>query len=72
MLNALRMDIKLEAFVDRAKQGNYCALPVIKPEDIPYTEDVNVFVSFEYKKEEAIEYLEKQGLLYNEDVWLLP
>ncbi len=72
LLNALRMDIKLEAFVDRAKQGNYCALPVIKPEDIPYTEDVNVFVSFEYKKEEAIEYLEKQGLLYNEDVWLLP
>lgn len=72
LLKALQLNIKLEAFVDRAKQGSYCSLPVLKPEEIPFTEDIYVFISFDYKKDEAADYLIGQGLSYNENIWLLP
>lgn len=65
---------KLEtvAFIDSHKAGTYCGIPVIKADSIPIEKNNYYGISFAKGKDEAILYLERQGLVFNRQILHIP
>lgn len=72
LLRLLELDIEVIAFVDKNKMGMYCGLPIIKPEEIKYDEVDYFLISFAVGRDEIINYLNEQRLMYVEKIFLLP
>lgn len=72
LIEILLQNIKIAAFVDSQKTGEYLGVPIISPDEINLNEVEYVFLGFAAGRESVIESLEKQGLEYNNRIWVLP
>lgn len=64
--------IRILAYVDKEKRGDYLGLPIISPEMIK-SEDVSyVFLGFANGRDDAVKDLNGKGFKYNKDIWILP
>ncbi len=72
ILKCLCPSLKIEAFVDRSKEGFIERIPIIKPEQLPVNIEYFYSISFNNGASWAVEFLESKGLKLNEQIWLLP
>lgn len=72
ILSAICNGLEIVAFVDSNKIGTYMGIPIIKLEDMPINEEYLYGISFINGKEEAISFLEKEGLELNKQIWIMP
>lgn len=72
LLELLFPQIKLEAYIDRKRQGDYLGIPIISPSEINVENIDYIFLGFAIGREEVLEYLQGLGFQYNRHVWLLP
>lgn len=72
IIEILFPEIKVKAYIDSIKTGEYCEIPVFHPDQISAGSAVYIFIGFMAGKEEVIDYLDKKGFEYNKDVWILP
>lgn len=65
-------EIEILSYIDRIKNGDFCSIPVIRPEMMKFDEVDYVFVTFASGRFEVIDFLETKGWKHNEKVWFLP
>lgn len=68
----LYQNIEITAFVDTRKTGEYLGIPIIAQNEMKLNEVRYVFLAFAEGREDVIEFLENQGLQYNDRIWILP
>ncbi|GFI15519.1 hypothetical protein IMSAG249_02371 [Lachnospiraceae bacterium] len=72
VLERIFPDLKVMAFIDSHKTGEYCKIPIIKPSDVPIREDASYFISLARERSRVIRYLEIRGLELNTQIWCMP
>lgn len=72
ILNKICPDLEVSFFIDTYREGDYCGLPVLKPEMIDWDENFVYILGFMRGKEDVICYLENQGLILNKQIWICP
>lgn len=72
LIKILFSEIKVLAYIDQNKKGNYLGITIILPEQIELKKTDYVFLGFVQGREKVIEYLEERGMEYNKDIWILP
>ncbi len=65
-------DVSIAAFIDTNREGIYCKVPIIKPEEVPIANGNYYCISFAENREAAIYYLEDRGLELYEQIWCMP
>lgn len=64
--------LKIISFVDIVREGIYCGLPVIKPEELLIDDSFFYSVSFIKGSNDVIKYLESKGLMLGKQIWCIP
>lgn len=72
VLKSLCPKLEIVAFVDRNKRGEYCNLPIIRPEELPIDKAHYYGVCFGSGREKVIDFLQERGLTLNKQIWILP
>jgi len=72
LIERLQLPTEIIAFVDSKKTGEYCGIPLIKPDEIVYSEDNMVFLCFAGYKNDCIEMLKKKKYELNRNIWEFP
>lgn len=72
LIDKMKLPIEIIAFVDNNKTGKYCGIPIIKPEEIIYSENNIVFLSFAGYKKDVLEILSQKQYKLNDNLWELP
>lgn len=72
MLHKLCPDVEVVAFIDMKKEGTYCGIPIIKLGGVPVQQNVFYTISFISDRDEAISYLEDNGLELNRQILIIP
>jgi glycosyltransferase involved in cell wall biosynthesis len=71
LTKALWPDITVLSFIDKNKEGSYCGVPIIKPDEIDSNGADFLFLSFFGDKKEVIDYIAAKGYILNETAWIL-
>lgn len=72
ILRVICPKLTIKAFVDKKKEGQYCGLPIIKPEELPIDENIFYGIAFVEGSEEVIDGLNEKGLILNRQIWRVP
>lgn len=72
ILESLFPYINILAYIDKQRTGIYEGIPIVTPEKMKIGDIEYIFIGFVQGREEVIEYLEENGLIYNKEIWLLP
>lgn len=72
LIDKLQLPIEVIAFVDKVKTGMYCDIPIIKSEEIIYSQDTTVFLCFWGYKKHIWDELEALGFRLHHSIWELP
>lgn len=71
VLDILFPQVKVLAFIDSHKKGQYLGLPIIIPEQIDKKQVDYVFLGFASERDEVMKYLEDKEFVSNETIWTL-
>lgn len=72
ILSRICPNMKTVAFIDANKKGSYYGIPIKALDDIPIEKNFFYSISFAKDREQAIQYLEKKGLILNAQIWIIP
>lgn len=74
MIHAFQFPVEVTAFIDRMKtEIDFCDIPVVKIEDVCFgKDDYIIFICFNDKREQAVQFLEDKGLKCNKEIFYLP
>lgn len=72
IIEVLFPKIKVKAYIDSMKTGEYCGIPVFRPDQVKMESVSYIFIGFGNGRKAVIDYLDKMGFVYNKDVWILP
>lgn len=64
--------LEIVAFIDKCKEGVYCGIPIIEPDNVKIEKTDFYIIGFSRAKEGAIRYLEERGLELNIQIWCMP
>lgn len=72
ILKTLCPNLEIAAFIDNDREGSVHNIPIKKSGDITYDRRYYYSVSFNMGRDEAVQYLEDQGLKLFDNIWNLP
>ena len=72
LIQLLDLEVDVVAFIDKGKTGWYLDKPIKRLDEINFNEADYIFISFEYNRDDAIDYLNTKGIIYNQKSFILP